>query len=479
MAAKFGTSGLRGLVEELEDGTALRHARAFARHLLASGAALPGATIFIGRDLRGSSPEIARQCMAGIAAEGLAPVDCGVLPTPALASHAMGQGAACLMVTGSHIPADRNGVKFYRPDGEIDKADEAAIAALAVDSASEAPAFGQPVDMPPAGMEASSAYIGRYRHFIADGALAGRRIGIYEHSTVARDLFAAILAPTGAAIVPLARSDHFIPVDTEAVTPEARALIRGWTAEHRLDALISADGDGDRPLLSDETGECLRGDLLGLAAALHLGADAIVTPVTSNSGIEAAIGARVWRTRVGSPFVIEAMTEASAAGASKILGFEANGGVLTGSPMQAGAAELTALPTRDGVLPLLAMLGETLAKGQPVSAFAARMRLPVADGGLIRAFPTETSKALLAELTADDGRRAAFFAPFGAIARLDLTDGLRALMSSGAIIHLRPSGNAPEMRCYVEAGSAEEARELSEAAMARVGAWVSATGGAR
>ncbi|MBU2485522.1 MAG: phosphomannomutase, partial [Alphaproteobacteria bacterium] len=64
MAAKFGTSGLRGLVGELTDGTAAAHARAFARHLKQTGMAQAGAPVFIGRDMRASSPEIAAQCAA-------------------------------------------------------------------------------------------------------------------------------------------------------------------------------------------------------------------------------------------------------------------------------------------------------------------------------------------------------------------------------------------------------------------------------
>jgi phosphomannomutase len=131
MAAKFGTSGLRGLVGDLTDGTAAAHARAFARHLKQTGMTGEGTPLFIGRDRRASSPEIAAQCAAALFDEGLEPVDSGILPTPALALYAMGQNAAALMITGSHIPDDRNGVKFYRPDGEIDKNDELAISELA------------------------------------------------------------------------------------------------------------------------------------------------------------------------------------------------------------------------------------------------------------------------------------------------------------------------------------------------------------
>ena len=128
---KFGTSGLRGLASELEGQAARRYVAAFLRH----AALAPGGKMFLGRDFRASSPAIMRDCAAATAAAGLVPVDCGTLPTPALALHAMAVGSAAIMVTGSHIPADRNGLKFYLPDGEISKADEAGIVAALRDEA--------------------------------------------------------------------------------------------------------------------------------------------------------------------------------------------------------------------------------------------------------------------------------------------------------------------------------------------------------
>lgn len=466
MVAKFGTSGLRGLVRDLTDGTAARHAGAFAVHLLESGRVNAGQNTYVGQDLRDSSPQIANQCMQALAEAGLCPIDCGVLPTPALALHAMGLGAASLMITGSHIPADRNGVKFYRPDGEIDKVDEDRIAALAQGSAVAVNASD--VNVPQAGVAALSGFVKRYAGFLAVGALEGWRIGIYEHSSVARDVFAEILAPSGATLVSLGRSETFIPVDTEAVTDEVRALIRDWTREHRLDAIISADGDGDRPLLADETGECLRGDVVGLASALHVNADAVVTPITSNSGIEAKLNAQVWRTRVGSPFVIEAMAAAKIAGAQRIVGFEANGGLLTASPFRIGAAELAALPTRDCILPILATLAMAQSAKVSLSRLVAQFALPVSLSGLIREVPTASSQALIAALIGDEAARLQFFASFGKIANVDLTDGLRVALDGGDTLHLRPSGNAPEMRVYVEAGGMAAADAVMARAIAQV-----------
>src|SRR5690606_10336913 len=115
---KFGTSGLRGLAIDLVGAGSRRYAAAFLRHLRGRG---PVTRMLVGRDLRASSPDIARAVIAALDVEV---IDCGELPSPARALEAMRRQAPAIMVTGSHIPADRNGLKFYRPTGEIDKEDE-------------------------------------------------------------------------------------------------------------------------------------------------------------------------------------------------------------------------------------------------------------------------------------------------------------------------------------------------------------------
>ena len=284
-------------------------------------------------------------------------IDCGTVPTPALALYGLHKKAAALMVTGSHIPADRNGIKFYRPDGEIAKEDELAIGA----AAEEIMASGIPVDATPGvspdqQAEVCTQFIARNTAILPAGALKGLKVGVYQHSTVARDLFVDVLEHYGAEVVALGRSQTFIPVDTEAVSLETVELLKGWAAEYGLDAIVSADGDGDRPLVSDERGEPLRGDLLGLIAARFVGATAVVTPVTSNSGIERSGDFTVLRTRVGSPFVIAGMIQALSGEQTGVLGFEANGGVLTATDFLLNGRTLKALPTRDSFLPVLAVL---------------------------------------------------------------------------------------------------------------------------
>ncbi|AYG64882.1 phosphomannomutase [Rhizobium sp. CCGE531] len=470
---KFGTSGLRGLSADLTGRASALYATAFARYLLKSGRAKSGDLVLIGRDFRVSSPSISATCIGALKRAGLTPIDCGTLPTPALALYGLRLKAASLMITGSHIPADRNGIKFYRPDGEIDKRDEVAIS-------EEALAIGDSVlDETPAEAENRTAetealFLERNKGLLPSGSLAGLTIGVYQHSTVARDLFGQVLAHYGARVVPLGRSESFIPVDTEAVSAETIRLMKGWAPEHGLDAIVSADGDGDRPLVADETGEPLRGDLLGLIAANFLGAEVVVTPVTSNSGIESAGSYAVTRTRVGSPYVIAGMDEAVAADKANVMGFEANGGTLTASRFTVEGKPLEPLPTRDSFLPILATLYAAAKAGKPLSAVAGSYRLPFAAADRLENFPVETSAALMAYLRASDANLADFLTSIATVASKSDIDGLRVTLVDNRIIHFRPSGNAPEMRCYVEASSESEAKALLEQGLGLISAWAAA-----
>ncbi|MFZ1468080.1 MAG: phosphomannomutase, partial [Paracoccaceae bacterium] len=325
MAPKFGTSGLRGLVSELTPALVADYLRAFVR------ACDTGTGLFVGRDLRNSSPELADVVIAAARAEGLAVTDCGALPTPALALAALTAGAAAVMVTGSHIPADRNGLKFYTPAGEISKADEAAIlAGLGATSAG----LSGPLH---AGQAALADYVARYVSAYR-GALAGLRIGVWQQSSVARDLLGEVLAGCGADVVPLGRSEAFIPVDTEAVLPEWRAMFAGWVATHGLDALVSTDGDADRPLVVDNAGAVVPGDILGALTAQALGAERVVTTVSANTCVDLMARFSVTRVRIGSPFVIAGMQ-----GGGRVVGYEPNGGFLLGYAAAGPAGRLQPL----------------------------------------------------------------------------------------------------------------------------------------
>ena len=315
---KFGTSGLRGLAVELTDAVVADYTTAFLSTLHNNG------PLLVGRDLRDSSPRLMRAVAAGARRAGVEAIDCGILPTPALALASSTRRCPAIMVTGSHIPPDRNGLKFYTPDGEITKADETRISG-AKDALRPQGTAGFVELARDAGV--LQAFRERYRSFFSDRPLTGLRIGVYQHSSVARDLLVDLMADAGAVAVPLGRSESFVAIDTEAVDPSARSMLASWVAEHRLDAIISTDGDADRPMLANEKGQIVPGDLIGPVAARFLGASTIVTPVSSNTVVEkCGYFDHVHRCRIGSPYVIAGMERLNGA----VAGYEANGGFLLG-----------------------------------------------------------------------------------------------------------------------------------------------------
>ncbi|RRH95480.1 phosphomannomutase [Mesorhizobium tamadayense] len=471
---RFGSSGVRGLASELVGRASELYTEAFAWRLLSSGVQ-PNSPIFVGRDLRESSPTIANDCMGALAANGFQPIDCGVIPTPALALYARNHGAAALMVTGSHIPADRNGIKFYNRDGEINKADEAAITQYVTErlNVHVSPPIPLGTNWPIRHNQAVAAYRERADNLLEANSLSGMRLGVYQHSSVAAEFLVEVLQLFGASVVAVGKTGTFVPVDTEAVDPDTIARLKGWVREFDLDAIVSTDADADRPLVADENGDVFRGELIGLATALFLKADTVVTPVTSNSGISKAFGFEVRRTKVGSPFVIEAM-EASYGAGGVVLGFEANGGVLLGSDCTVNGKTLSALPTRDSLLPILAVLGTMTSTKKKLSQLRELWKLPVCASDRLQNFPTESSRRLMDNLANRDSLQQ-FLAPFGTVDEVDETDGLRVRMRTNEIIHLRPSGNAPELRCYSEASTESRATAIVASVLKRAQAFASQT----
>ena len=454
MPPKFGTSGLRGLVSELSDGLVRRYVRAFI-------VACPqGSAVHVGWDLRPSSPAIAQAVIAAVRSAGFTAISHGAVPTPALALASMAAGDGAVMITGSHIPADRNGLKFYVPGGEVSKHDETAILAALDTKHGDAVVSGALQHS----MQALPDYVARYLSAFGRHALAGLRIGIYEHSSVARDVMGQTLQALGAQTVPLARSDVFIPVDTEAVDPDTRALLAGWVRDHALDAIISTDGDGDRPMLAGPDGALIQGDVLGPITARVLGAGTLVTPVSSNTLVDGMAGFDdVWRTGIGSPFVIAVMEQVLVQEPDcKIVGYEANGGFLLGFTAGCSAGPLAPLMTRDSLLPMIAPLVATRAAGQDLRALVADLPARFTASDRVQGIASDRSAALIATLREDSVAREAFFEGVGAEQSVDVTDGLRVTFAQGEIVHLRPSGNAPECRCYTEAATPPGARDLLE-----------------
>lgn len=456
---QFGTSGARGLVTQFTPDVCAAFTHAFISSFQESYSVKRMA---IAIDNRPSSPTIAQACVAALMKRGIEPVYCGVVPTPALAYSAMQEGIPCIMVTGSHIPFDRNGLKYYTPDGEITKADEQAILNVNQEFASLA-------DLPSLSVntDAAKQYAERYTSLFDADLLQGKRIGIYEHSSAGRDIYAQLFASLGAEVISLERSDEFVPIDTEAVSDVDKEKAKTWSKQYQLDAIFSTDGDGDRPLVADENGEWLRGDILGVLCAQEMQMQALAVPVSCNTAIETIPQfAKVSRTKIGSPYVIAEFAEL-AKQYQAISGFEANGGYLLGSDVEINGKILKALPTRDAVLPFIMLL--SAAKNSGIAALVKALPARYTHSDRIQNFATAKSLSLVEmgksnpdQLVAQVGFNDA------SVESIDVTDGLRLTLSNQTIFHLRPSGNAPELRCYAEANTFEQAQQIVSQVLEKV-----------
>ena len=458
---RFGTSGARGLVIEMTDELCFAYTAAF----LQSIAPPPNSRVALGMDLRPSSPGIAGVCAAAIRYAGFEPVFCGVLPTPALAYYAQEQIIPAVMITGSHIPFDRNGIKFYRSSGEITKQDELDI--------SQAHAMLPDViadrSLPELNRSAYQHYIDRYVQFFPKQALSGLRLGFYEHSSAARELLPEILKTLGAEVISIGRTDEFVPIDTEAVSEHDARQAQKWALNVGFDALLSTDGDADRPLLGDERGHWLRGDIVGILCARYLDAKAVATPVSSNTALEMCQHFTVLRTRIGSPYVIAGMETLTEQGYQAVVGFEANGGFLVATELTKQGRSLQSLPTRDAILPMLALLAMTKERNITLSELSQDLPPRYTASDRLPAFATEKSRLLLNTLANSHAAVQDLLGDLcGVLVSQNLTDGLRLFFENGCIVHFRASGNAPELRCYAEADTQARADELVQVCLSRL-----------
>lgn len=519
---EFGTSGLRGLVRDITDLEAYVATRAFLQFVVDSGGACPSGTVYVAGDLRPSTAEIFLPVCRAVADAGFSAVALGRIPSPALLAYAMKRRAPSIMITGSHIPFDRNGIKLNRASGELRKTDEEPIreAQRRLRAAEhDTPASQSMFDSngalravfrspPPEAIAGAAAeYERRYTEAFPRGPLVGKRILVYQHSAVGRDLLVDVLGRLGAVAMPAGRSESFVPVDTEAVNEEMLQAIQQLvdaSGGSDIDAVVSTDGDGDRPLVLGVDAGKVRffpGDLLGIVTADFVGARHIAVPISVNDAVDAYFeprGITPVKTRIGSPYVIDAMRQ---------VGWEANGGFLTAAQLSIpGGGVIEALPTRDALLPILAALYASVGFGIPLTDLLSRLPRRFGKSSLLREFPREKARAVVQRFSLPDasvvearrekahgaqwiterldGTRAALDAEgpvcaaletvsreaarwftaqdgFSGVRWINWLDGVRIGFDNGDIVHVRPSGNAPELRLYANAATSERTEEIA------------------
>jgi phosphomannomutase len=193
----------------------------------------------------------------------------------------------------------------------------------------------------------------------------------------------------------------------------------------------------------------LCGDILGLLSANALNIEELAVPVSCNTAIESSgLFTHIERTKIGSPYVIAEFAHL-AKKFNSIAGFEANGGFLLGSDVTLNGLPLKSLPTRVAVL--LAIMLLVAADEGLISTLVNALPQRFTHSDRIQNFATIKRQAIIAQGKNDSAR---LLARLGfddlMITNVDKTDGLRVALSDERIIHLRPSGNTPELRYYTE-----------------------------
>src|SRR5579871_4618518 len=330
----FGTDGVRGIAGEFLDAALVERLGRAATLWAGAG------RVFVGRDTRGSGPELEAALAAGIVSAGADAVLGGVLPTPAVALGALDLG---VVITASHNPPEYNGVKFFTGGGrKLTDEEEEQIEEL--------------LDAQPAGshgrIEAADTTPGRYLDYVIDrfgSDLSGLKV-VVDCANGANSLLGPeAFERLGADVAAIGCDPDGTNINVGCGATDTALLQR--EVVHRGAALgIAFDGDGDRLIAVDEKGEIVDGDGIVAILALDLGVDLVAVTQMTNLGFHALMrerGIRVVTTDVGDRYVLEALEREAG-----VLGGEQSGHVIylkdhvTGDGLAAGLLLCAALKGR-------------------------------------------------------------------------------------------------------------------------------------
>ena len=403
----FGTDGVRGVVGETITADLVERLGKAAALWCDSG------RVFIGRDTRGSGPELEEAFARGVVSAGGAAVLAGVLPTPAIALLRLDLAA---VISASHNPPEYNGVKFFDRDGRklTDEAEEEIEALL-----DAVPTGGGEINRVEVAADSYLAHV--LERFGAD--LGGLRIAVDCANGAYAGLAPQAFEQLGAEVTAIGNEPDGTNINVDCGATDLRALA-AVVGDGGFDLGIAFDGDGDRMLAVDERGEPVDGDQILAVLALDLGVEGVAVTTMTNLGFHRLMeerGVRVVVTDVGDRYVLEALRREDMR-----LGGEQSGhliwldGHVTGDGLVAGLLLCRAL------------------EGRRLSEAAAVMpRFPQ----VIRNLP-RTARGPL---------------PDGLVAAVESVNA--GLDGAGRVL-VRPSGTEPLVRVLAEAETPEAAERL-------------------
>jgi len=431
----FGTSGIRGDAKKLfTNQFCFDIGRTFAQFLDNHKQFGP---IAVGMDPRGSSPRILEAIEAGLLFSEREVVDQGATPVPALNwVLKVAPYAGSIMVSGSHISANLNGVKFFAFKEEILKNHEKEINDIynKIKDKAKFQKSKHPIEEENRANESYQEMLIN----LADEPYPQWQLIIVDPGNGAQsDTMPQILSRLGLKVKEINASiqGEFIARDTETegVLAELQKLIK----KEKADMGIAYDYDGDRVVFIDENGEFIPGDYTGALIAKYSNTSKVITPINTSQVVE-HLDKPVVRTKVGSPYVVEAMKKHKAS-----FGFEANGGGISAEIMMSRDGGSTAIK----ILNLLKNHKSKLSSlvGTLPRFYLHRVKVDC---------PRDLNMTIIKEAKKK----------FKGV-KVKEIDGLKIWLDKTSWILFRPSSNAPEFRVFAEAKNKKKAKELAEEGM--------------
>jgi phosphomannomutase/phosphoglucomutase len=430
----FGTSGIRGKESLFTKQFCFDIAASFVDFLKP----LQNTTsIAIGMDPRSSSPKIKKYLIESFSSFNIQVHDQGVTPIPSINWMIKNTPTkAAIMITGSHIAPDRNGLKFYAHDEEVTVDDQKQIEKNYVKISKE--------KFPPPTSQKPNTIIENKAQRLYTQLLLSLSQENYPSWKVAIDCadgaqsqtIPPLLEKLGLNVIKVNCNlqDNFIARDTDTSDKAQIEDLKKQIIKDKCDFGIAFDGDGDRVVFLDEKANFILGEYSCGLVAKHSDSDTIVTPISSSSVVD-HLGKNIVRTKVGSPYVIQKMKETNST-----FGFEPNGGAISAEIMY----------TRDGGTTMIKLLNILASSKQKFSQLVNSLPVFYMHRSKID-YKWEQQESILKKA------KETFKGE-----KTEEIDGLKIWLSKDTWILFRSSQNAPEFRVFAESTTDDKAKELMQ-----------------
>lgn len=432
----FGTSGIRGSAKDfLTSEFCFQIGRTFVEFLRRHNNL---SALAIGTDTRESSPRIKADLFKGLALGNTELYDEGVVPIPSVNWLIKNtEVKAAVMVTGSHIAPNLNGLKFYAHDEEISYEDEREIEQIYEEIKRDKSATPQHINT-----ATDMRALELYKNKLLNGSpakLIKMRVAVDCANGGQSVLAPGVLKDLGFDVVEVNCDieQDFIARDTDTDDQAVIEDLKKAVVSEGCDFGIAFDGDGDRVVFIDEKGNFIQGEYSCSLVAKHLKVDSVVTTISASQVVD-QLGINVYRTKVGSPYVIGKMKEEDVT-----FGFEPNGGAIFADSMY----------TRDGGTMMMEMISLYNNFKAPFSRMFDELPKYYMDRSKVE-YKWEQKDKILEEVKKE----------FKGIKTEDL-DGLKIWLDKNTWILFRSSANAPEFRVFAESANKTESDRLLKQGM--------------